>query len=123
MTTQPDHLEPAYQAALAECGRLVESGATVERFMFWAGVEYGRTRTMTEWQPIESAPTNQSVLVYIPNTEHYGEGIYRAILVDTRPELREPHWTSTALHSGRDILGDYQPTHWMPLPDPPKELK
>lgn len=26
MTTQPDHLEPAYQAALAECSRLVEGG-------------------------------------------------------------------------------------------------
>lgn len=73
------------------------------------------------WQPIETAPKNVSVLVYIPNAEHYGEGIYRAILVDMRPTLRAPHWTTTGLHVGRDIGADCQPTHWMPLPAPPAD--
>lgn len=77
---------------------------------------------MAEWQPIDTAPVNQSVLVYIPSpvAEHYGPGIYRAILVDTRPDLRAPYWTTTALHTGRDVGNGEQPTHWMPLPDPPE---
>ncbi len=71
---------------------------------------------MSEWQPIETAPTNISVLVYIPNAEHYGEGIYRAILVDMGTGKR---WHASTLHMGRDINPENRPTHWMPLPEPP----
>ena len=69
------------------------------------------------WQPIETAPTNTSILVYIPNTEHYGPGIYRAIKVDMGTGVR---WHTSALYGGWDIDAIYTPTHWMPLPEPPK---
>lgn len=72
------------------------------------------------WQPIETAPTNQSVLIYIPNAEHYGDGIYRAILVDMGTGRR---WMTIGLHVGRDICGGYEPTHWQPLPLPPQESR
>ena len=36
----------------------------------------------TSWQSIETAPRNDSVLIFIPNAEHYGPGIYRGMLVD-----------------------------------------
>lgn len=71
-----------------------------------------------KWSPIESAPTNTSVLVFIPNAEHYGHGVYRAL----RPKfgILRP-WQVTGLHMGRDCGPGYQPTHWMSLPDSPEE--
>lgn len=73
------------------------------------------------WQPIETAPVNQSVLVFIPHREHYGHGVYRAL----RPKfgILRP-WQVTGLNFGRDCGSSSQPTHWLPLPDaPPSELK
>lgn len=72
------------------------------------------------WRPIKTAPENQSVLVFIPNWEHYGHGVYRAILVNMGTGRR---WHSTAWACGRDLGPDVQPTHWMPLPSPPLESK
>lgn len=71
----------------------------------------------TKWQPIETAPFNQSVLVFIPNAEHYGDGIYRAL----RPNFHDTPrgWQVTGLHFGRDCQQSEQPTHWMPLPSSP----
>lgn len=77
-----------------------------------------------DWQPIESAPVNESVLVYIPNAEHYGEGIYRAIWIESDYEPHPRHWQTTGLHHGRDLNWlNYQPTHWMPLPALPLPYK
>lgn len=68
------------------------------------------------WQPIETAPRNESVLIYLPDREHYGEPIYRAILVDMGSGER---WTVTGLHIGRDLYKDDKPAAWMPLPQSP----
>ena len=61
-----------------------------------------------EWQPIETAPEDTSVLVYCP--EYYGD------------EYGVAHWDST---DEKWIAGfiplDCIPTHWMHLPQPPKE--
>jgi hypothetical protein len=76
-------------------------------------------RAMAErgWQPInDQTPTNRSVLIYIPNAEHYGPGIYRAILVDMGTGRR---WHTTGFAVGRDLTGDVTPTHWMHTPAPP----
>lgn len=69
------------------------------------------------WQPIETAPRNVSVLAFIPRAEHYGPGIYRAMLVDMGTG---PRWTVNGLHMGRDCDPEHQPTHWQPLPSPPE---
>ena len=68
------------------------------------------------WQPIETAPYNTAVLVYVPNWEHYGAGVYRAIRVNMGSGIR---WHSSAWACGRDFGSDVQPTHWMPLPAAP----
>lgn len=68
------------------------------------------------WRAIDSAPLNESILVYIPNTEHYGEGIYRAMHVDMGTGKR---WMTTGVHCGRDLGASTKPTHWMPLPPAP----
>lgn len=70
------------------------------------------------WQPIGTEPYNQSVLVFIPNCEHYGHGVYRAIHVDMGTGKR---WMTTAGGMGRDCGPDNHPTHWMPLPKPPTD--
>ncbi len=74
-------------------------------------------RQQSGWQPIETAPKNVSVLIYIPNAEHYGPGIYRGMLVDMGTG---PHWSANAVAMGRDLGRDTMPTHWMPLPSPPE---
>lgn len=68
------------------------------------------------WLPIESAPTNTSILIWVQLADHYGPGIYRAFLVDMGTGKR---WHCTALHMGRDISGEWLPTHWRPLPAVP----
>jgi hypothetical protein len=70
-----------------------------------------------KWQPIETAPTNVSILIFLPNWDHYGHGVYRAIHVDMGTGQR---WHTTAYAMGRDLCSSMNPTHWMPLPDPPQ---
>jgi hypothetical protein len=62
------------------------------------------------WQPIETAPTsearNGAVLVYVPGVEDEDERVIVA-----------RHWgVWTTVEEGSDI----EPTHWMPLPEPPR---
>lgn len=65
---------------------------------------------MGEWQPIETAPFMETVLVWGPGWrcgfpgKRYGE--YGAVMIDTC-ELEA---------KGRPEYA----THWMPLPEPPK---
>lgn len=63
-----------------------------------------------EWQPIETAPEDEFVLVWCPDFYCYEYGI--AVLGG-----EEGHWLT--------YEGDYElesaPTHWMPLPKPPEE--
>jgi hypothetical protein len=68
------------------------------------------------WRPIETAPENESILIYLPNREHYGPGIYRAIHVNMGTGR---HWLTTGCSVGRDLSESEQPTHWMALPSPP----
>lgn len=75
---------------------------------------------MNDWQPIETAPTYESVFIYIPclAAQHYGDAIYRAIQIERGgPELRV--WKVTGLHCGSEVQKGYEPSHWMPLPAPP----
>ena len=62
---------------------------------------------MSEWQPIETAPKDgTAVLVYdgkITTAEWYGLGGYWSL-------CRVGAWAEDS---------ETDPTHWMPLPDPP----
>lgn len=89
------------------------SRGELERFMAHRTIE-DRNR---DWKPADTAPFNESVLVFVPNLEHYGPGIYRAIRVNLGTGIR---WMSTCWAMGRDFNADTQPTHWMPLPEVPE---
>jgi Protein of unknown function (DUF551) len=60
---------------------------------------------MGEWQPIETAPKRKRVILYYP------------------PEVRERAYASLSAMYAVDYpnRGEHRkPTHWMPLPEPPK---
>lgn len=71
------------------------------------------------WQPIETAPTNKAIQVYIPNLDYYGnEGVYAGMLVDMGTGRR---WMTFAWAMGRDMVGETRPTRWRPLPAAPQD--
>lgn len=65
---------------------------------------------MSEWQPIETAPkTTQSCLVWCPQREN----IY---VVSWWGDV----WVHFGCGGGLSAALIETPTHWMPMPDPPK---
>lgn len=72
---------------------------------------------MTEWQPIETAPKDGTALL---GKDVAGDWPF---VMKWEGEPRAPnggYWAyCEALLS--DVAGEATPTHWMPLPDPPKE--
>lgn len=59
------------------------------------------------WQPIQTAPANQQILIFEPKFARYGAGVLVATLGNGRS------WHTLA-------CSDVAPTHWMPLPNPPE---
>ena len=68
---------------------------------------------MSDWQPIETAPERTPVLVWHPGL---GMGGWNVMM------RYKTLWTET-MHDGRTLKEGYEPSHWMPLPAPPKEEK
>ena len=62
---------------------------------------------MNEWKPIETAPKNFNswILGYAPASEFYPACVYV---------------TTLSMKDEFLSIGDIKPTHWMPIPDPPK---
>jgi len=61
------------------------------------------------WQPEETAPIDQYVLTYDKNGE-----------IDVADKWEDGSWYLKADYTGLAGKG-WKPTHWMPLPEPPKE--
>jgi hypothetical protein len=73
-----------------------------------------------KWQPIESAPKDQIILLYRPghrvSWQSVAPGKYNDDKYAKRPR---PFWASWMLCSGKLDDRFYPPTHWMPMPNPP----
>lgn len=68
---------------------------------------------MTNWQPIETAPKDGTrILIYDPT--HYRDPII------TIAEYRCGGWLGEDGGVYDCCSSEYEPTHWMPLPLPPK---
>lgn len=73
-----------------------------------------------EWQPIETAPCEASILVFYEPPRH---GIVRE-----RPivAVQQRFTPQPGMEVHRRWVGDDRslptPTHWMPLPDPPRAI-
>ena len=76
------------------------------------------THSPLTWQPIDTAPKDQRVLLYYPQRF---PGVVCGVWQDEEYARKpQPHWTNDRSH----IHGVYasrriQPTHWMALPDAP----
>ncbi|WP_247997029.1 hypothetical protein [Brucella tritici] len=69
------------------------------------------------WMPIESAPKNRAIQIFIPNADYYGnDGVYAGILVDLGTGQR---WATFGWAVARDLPQHMHPTHWRHLPTPP----
>lgn len=78
------------------------------------------------WQPIETAPRDESdILVFVPDPHHH--------LDDPPGRMHVACWSSylmgeergwvldVDIDEGRCVFVGNEPTHWRPLPAPPKE--
>lgn len=70
---------------------------------------------MAEWLPIENAPRDGTrILAWSPDWMHVVIAWWRE-----NPRVRRSWFTITDEYDDYD-LEDEQPTHWQPLPEPPK---
>lgn len=81
---------------------------------------------MSEWQPIETAPEFEPILVTAPKANR-GHDSCEVVVLVRHPEYEGPDgklfsfWTNGGPNGGSDLWFDEEeyPTHWMPLPNPP----
>lgn len=69
---------------------------------------------MSEWQPISTAPKNEMILGFFPDADT--EIMIVGCLVTDHPD-DSPDWYHQDDRLGAPL--DVEPTHWMPLPEPP----
>lgn len=72
---------------------------------------------MSDWQPIETAPKDESVLVVYESTaanETYGEGGYRRTM---EAVFEDGAWLGADCSKLENRA--WRVTHWQPLPEPP----
>lgn len=73
---------------------------------------------MSEWQPIETAPDSEPILVNAPGADRGRDSCEVVVVVRTDGEIY--YWTNGGPNGGSDLFFKYGlPTHWMPLPPPP----
>lgn len=75
---------------------------------------------MSKWQLVDSAPKEGSILGYfrLPGN---AQGVHVMHWDDDRFARKpRPHWSVYGWMWGQRVLHSCQPTHWMPLPDPPE---
>jgi hypothetical protein len=70
---------------------------------------------MMDWMPIETAPRDQRILGYTPKIEYASIYGHVRIIEASEYKGRPVEWT----HFAGDDTTEVEPTHWMPLPDPP----
>lgn len=76
---------------------------------------------MSEWQPIETAPKDRYILLFrptAPNWQRVAEGKWDAQEHNKKPR---PYWSCPWRITFNDGDRLHEPTHWMPLPSPPKD--
>lgn len=75
--------------------------------------------TMQIWQPIETAPKNQRILLFYKKAFFTGINIIIGNWDDgDNRKLSDPYWTNDlVLLKGVRETKNNQPSHWMPLPE------
>jgi len=69
---------------------------------------------MTEWQPIDTAPKDgTAILIWPAKSSFYGDDTISYI-------VRWQDWKGCWIEASGEEYDTFYPTHWMPLPAPPK---
>lgn len=76
---------------------------------------------MSEWQDIKTAPESTPILAFVPKAHRGLDSCEVVVVVRLDGELT--YWTNGGPNAGDDMHFDQPPTHWMPLPDPPKPTR
>jgi hypothetical protein len=75
------------------------------------------------WQPIETAPKTDSdgysIDILVTDGQDVDVAFYDAEGIWRCGHPRKPGWASRTDHDGYEHAA-LEPTHWMPLPEPPK---
>lgn len=79
-------------------------------------VAAGKRDAEAGWRPIETAPRNEMVLAFFPDADV--EIMIVALLVAVDDPQDTPAWYQQDVRLSAPL--DVEPTHWMPLPGPPK---
>lgn len=69
------------------------------------------------WQPIETAPEGKDILVYVEKT-----GECFVVFWGTQVNTGDHAWVIARANDGTCFICK-NPTHWMPLPQPPAETQ
>ena len=77
---------------------------------------------MPGWQPIETAPTKGRIMLHRP-TSGMSEPDIGDFDNDCYAKKPRPYWSSERRWMGVSWCRTHTPTHWMPLPKPPKDDK
>ncbi len=72
-----------------------------------------------EWQPIETAPKDGTYILAFENFEVAGPLMCVMGWTDTGEHIEHDSITEGWTKEGSGYLGECNPTHWMPLPEPP----
>ncbi len=95
-----------------------------------ANAEIARLRAECEWRPIETAPKGRKLIVGYRNCM----GNWRTVMAcyyppdtldseDTKSEFADEGWYEESETHEKIMRTDEEPSHWMPLPDEPKEVE
>ena len=73
---------------------------------------------MTDWQTIESAPKDGTYFLAIELFQRVDDDYSEEVYPDDYQVVR---WSKKGWVSFGLILSSFEPTHWQPLPPPPKK--
>jgi hypothetical protein len=73
---------------------------------------------MTEWQPIETAPKDGSAILIWP-AQSALTGSTECMIISY--VVRWHDWKEAWIEASGEEYDTFYPTHWMPLPPPPKK--
>lgn len=79
-----------------------------------AADEITRLRSLTDWQPIETAPKDKDILLFVGETGEQFVAFWGVSLEDG-----DGQWIFARAKDLSFVVRN--PTHWMPLPPQPKE--
>lgn len=81
---------------------------------------------MTEWQPIETAPKDGSdIIAFFPAENKHGIDNFHPQVIAV-VSFQERGWWEISNVSGWEMETEIDshegPTHWMPMPEPPRSI-